>query len=479
MATSVPGRSWLVRVARLPRQPTGSDRAAGGDSASGAEALAPLAVWWRHRLLELHASPQLLAGIAPGDLIEITLAPDSPSLDSPALDAPGTPAAPRAASLKRVGGPQPGAAWEAGDVLRWRHPGDAVPRLKLLELRHQVLRALRDTLDGVGCIEVETPALVPAPSPEPQFAPLAAGGGWLITSPEFQLKRLLVGGAERIYRLGPVFRGGEQGRQHAPEFTLLEWYRVGVDTAAMAGDLLALLRAVAPLAERYASELPAAELPAAELPASQPPAKEMAAAQPALAGPASAPAPRLRAAWLQAPLPQVAVAELFRRHLGLEIGGVTTAGGLRRAARAAGLPAPEGPFDAAFAELWVRLEPHFGPEPFLAVDWPAPVASLARLKPGDPSLAERMELYAGGLELANGFAELTDAAEQRRRFLAQLQQRREQGLPALPLDERFLTALEHGLPPSAGMALGVDRLVMLVAGAADIRLVLPFAPGEI
>jgi lysyl-tRNA synthetase class 2 len=116
--------------------------------------------------------------------------------------------------------------------------------------------------------------------------------------------------------------------------------------------------------------------------------------------------------------------------------------------------------------------------PLLVTEWPAPTASLARLKPDDPSVAERMELYAGGLELANGFAELTDPAEQRRRFAADLAERNRLGLPSLPLDEAFLAALAEGMPPAAGMALGIDRLVLLLTGAQAIRDVLPFAWDE-
>jgi lysyl-tRNA synthetase class 2 len=178
----------------------------------------------------------------------------------------------------------------------------------------------------------------------------------------------------------------------------------------------------------------------------------------------------------------VSVADLFRRHLGMDLRGVTTPDALRAAAREARWPegdALPGKFEPAFSRLWIDVETHFPREPFLVVDWPAPLASLARLKPGDPTLAERMELYAGGLEIANGFAELTDAAEQRARFEANLVERAQLGLPPLQLDEAFLRALEDGMPPSSGMALGLDRLVMLAAGVGHIREVLPFAYDEL
>jgi lysyl-tRNA synthetase class 2 len=390
------------------------------------------------RLHLLTGAAALLEGIRAGDLVEFTLAGPE-----------------RLATLRRVGGPAGGApdgasaAGASGDALRWRRPAQAPSRMRLLRLRHQVVRALREHFDRQDFTEVETPALARAPSPEPHFTPLAAGPDFLITSPEFHLKRLLVGGFEKIYRLGPVFRGGEIGRHHNPEFTLLEWYRAGADSRALAEDLAAVLRRVAPLGAALAAELPAPARPAPEAPPGA--------------------------------LPQATMAELFRRHLGLDLRGITRGADLRAAALAAGVPGAERlseDFERAFSTLWVEIEPRFGPEPFLVTDWPAPLASLARLKPGDPALAERMELYAGGLELANGFAELTDPAEQRERFRANLAQRRERGLPAVPLDEAFLAALEEGLPPCAGMALGVDRLVMWVAGVDDIRRVLPFAHDE-
>ncbi len=420
---------------------------------------ARLTVLVEDRLVHFDADAAPAEGLAPGELIAFSLLPGQ---------APG--ATPRAEQIVRLGGPASGSRWGDGDALRWRRPGQSPSRLALLRLRHALLRIVRATFDEQGFVEVDTPVLVRAPSPEPQFAPIAAGGEFLITSPEFQLKRLLVGGCERIYRIGPAFRGGERGRLHNPEFTLLEWYRAHADTDALAADLHGLLARLMPLAQSFAAER--------------------------AHSPEQRAAPRLSASWMDGPLPRHSVADLFRRHLGMELRGVTTAEALLAAARAANWPQANGSqtncqqtddpredglpadFDAAFSRLWVALEAHFPPEPFLVVDWPAPLASLARLKPGDPSVAERMELYAGGLELANGFAELTDPVQQRTRFEAHLAQRRSLGLPPLPLDEAFLRALADGMPPSAGMALGLDRLTMLVAGVPAIRDVLAFASEE-
>jgi len=397
------------------------------------------------RMIQLLIRRDAVAGLLSGDLIAFSIRP-------PAAEG----ALPEIERVERLGGPVSGGPWTEGDALRWRRPGKGPARLALLRLRHAVLRTVRAYFDEQGFVEVETPALVRAPSPEPQFIPIAAAGDeFLITSPEFQLKRLLVGGMDRLYRIGPAFRGGERGLLHNPEFTLLEWYRSLAGTDALASDLHSLLIHLVPLAQAFAAEYPPA------------------AGDPAI--------PRLQSAWVAAPLRKWSVAELFRHHLGMDLRGVVTADALRAAARAAKWPESgelAGDFDAAFSRLWVALEAKFLPEPFLAVDWPAPLASLARLKVGDPTVSERMELYARGLELANGFAELTDSAQQRVRFEANLAQRAAQGQPSLPLDEAFLRALEDGMPPSAGMALGLDRLVMLVAGVADIRDVLSFASDE-
>lgn len=389
------------------------------------------------RLVVLEAPPEGLAGLSPGDLVAFRIGP-SGRMEPP----------------ERLGGPPPGEWDETGDALRWRGSNQGAGRMAHLRLRHLVTRLIRAYFDGRGFIEVETPVHVKAPTPEPQFAPVRTEAGWLITSPEFQLKRMLTGGFEKIYRLGPVFRGGEAGRLHNPEFTLLEWYRAGADLESMADDLEGLLGLVAAPPDSFGGRPEG--LPSAD--------------------------PALLESLGQRPYGRVTMARLFRRELGLELEGVTTAEALRKAALAAGAPGAgelPGDFEGAFFTLWEQVERRIGPEPLLVVDWPAPLASLARLRTGDPSVAERMELFAGGMELANGFAELTDPREQRERFERDLQARRAQGLEPLPLDEKFLAALAQGMPPAAGMALGVDRLVMLIGGAKEIGQVLPFTWDEL
>ena len=436
-------------VAAAGRQPLRADVRHLGRVVALPRAGGPLHVYVGERLLALAPPPDAavgaaLAGLHEGDLVALR------------VDGAGG-----LLHLARIGGPQGPAHWrETGDALRWRQARGGLTRMARLHWRQRILREVRAWFDVQGFLEVDTPALVPAPSPEPQFRPIPAGAGHLITSPEFQLKRLLVGGFERIYRLGPAYRGAEVGAHHNPEFTMLEWYRATAEPDAgadvLACDLEGLLGHLAPLAREAAA------------------AVSDDAARAGLLARVDELARR--------PMARATVAEQFRAHLGLDIAGVTTTSGLRAAARAGGWPGAEtlpAAFDDAFFTLWERIETRLGPAPLLVSAWPAPLASLARLDPRDPSVAERLELYAGGLELANGFAELTDPVEQRRRFEADLAGRVARALPPLPLDERFLAALAEGLPPAAGMALGVDRLVMLLTGAPSIRDVLAFAHDEL
>jgi lysyl-tRNA synthetase class 2 len=257
------------------------------------------------------------------------------------------------------------------------------------------------------------------------------------------MKRLLAAGSGPIYQLARAFRDGEAGRRHNPEFTLLEWYRPGFDHHRLMDEV---------------EELLAATL------------EERAAAEPG--GPKRAEPIR--------PAERLTYAEAFRRHAGVDPHRAPVAE-LDAAIAAAGVAGPSfaaGDRDGRLHLLMALVvEPALGPGTVVVHDFPASQASLARIRPATadrPALAERFEVFVAGVELANGFHELTDAAEQRRRFAADLARRRAAGLPQPPLDERFLAALEAGLPPSAGVALGFDRLVMLATGAASIDEVLAF-----
>ncbi len=255
---------------------------------------------------------------------------------------------------------------------------------------------------------------------------------YLITSPEYQMKRLLAGGLPLIYSLGKVFRRGERGPHHNPEFTMLEWYRAGAGWQAIADDVEAL---VSGLGHRS----------------------------------------------LAAPWDRLSVAEAVERHAGVRLAGDESTAELRDKIRIAGHRAPDsGDWSDAFFTVFLdAVEPRLGRErPVILYDWPRPLCALAREKPGDPRVVERFEAYAFGLELCNGFGELIDPIEQRRRLEADQAERRARGLSAYPIDEKFLASLAD-MPPSSGVALGVDRLAMLTFGCADIREVLPFADEEL
>jgi lysyl-tRNA synthetase class 2 len=323
------------------------------------------------------------------------------------------------------------------------------PRAERLRARAQATAAIRAFFASRGFLEVETPLRVPSPGLEVHLDAQAAPDHWLITSPEYQMKRLLAAGFERIFELCKCFRRDELGSHHSSEFTMLEWYRAFTGYETIAEDTEELCAAVAR----------------------------------AVAG-----TTKLtfngETVDLTPPWERLTVAAALARWAGIEAPGDLPAAELRARALAAGFgPIAAGaPWDDVFFQVFVHaVEPHLGRggRPTLLLEWPAPLGALARLKPGDPTIALRFEAYACGLELANAFDELTDPVEQRARFAEELAARRAAGKPLYPVDERFVAALEEGLPPCAGIALGVDRLVMLCTGATEIREVLAFADDEL
>ena len=338
------------------------------------------------------------------------------------------------------GGDYPGPATEVARLPR--------ARLALLQARAAALAAVRRFFAERDFVEVETPLLVPSPGLEIHLDAVRAGDGYLITSPEYQMKRLLAAGFERIYQVCKCFRAGEHGPHHAAEFTMVEWYRgfaelddIARDTEQLVADVVTAV-AGAPVAR--------------------------------VAG---------RAIGVAPPWPRLTVREAMRRWAGIEVAGDEPTEALVAAVRAAGIAVADGTAwdDAFFAGFLARVEPALAAldHPVILEDWPAPLAALARRRPGDPRTALRFEAYIGGLELGNAFGELTDAAEQRARFADDQAIRRARGKPIYPVDDKLLAALTEGLPPSAGIALGIDRLVMLATGAATIGDVLTFAAGEL
>jgi lysyl-tRNA synthetase class 2 len=338
--------------------------------------------------------------------------------------------------------------------MSWWHPERFAARRDALQARTRIVTATRSFFVERGFLEVETPALQVSPGLEPHLLAFSTEliepgeerrPRHLHTSPEFAMKKLLVAGVPLLFQLARVFRNGERSRTHHPEFTMLEWYRAGASYRELMADCEALLRTAAP---RYT-----------------------------WGGHVADPA----APWLY-----LTVAEAFDRWTGIDL--LRTAPDpespslalLADAARPLGISPHEGDSweDLFFRIFLDRIEPFLGiGAPTVLCDYPISMAALARPKKEDPRLAERFELYVCGLELANAFGELTDAAEQRRRFAHDRARKEALYGFSYPVDEAFLAALEYGMPESAGIALGFDRLVMLATGASRIEDVL-WAPVE-
>lgn len=361
------------------------------------------------------------------------------------------------------------ATWRPGDLVQLRggaaervrpFPGGDYPaphhevarlprgRLANLEARGRALAALRGYFAEQGFLEVETPLWVKSPGLEVMLDPVPADGGWLITSPEFQMKRLLAAGMERIYQVCKCFRNEESGAQHLREFTMVEWYRGWDELDAIAADVEQLVARVCPSRDGR----PYARWAGREIDVTPP--------------------------W-----PRLTVAEVMQRWAGFEVRGDEPAAELAAKARAAGV-------DLAGAEAWddifytafvAKVDPAIAEleRPLLVTDWPLPLAALARQRADGAPVVERFEAYIGGVELANAFGELTDPDIQTRRFHQDHAERARRGKSVYPIDDRLLAALAEGLPPSAGVALGFDRLVMLATGARHIRDVVAFGNGEL
>lgn len=311
--------------------------------------------------------------------------------------------------------------------MSWR-PTASLP---VLRRRAQMLAAVREFFAVRGVLEIETPLLCSSGVTDPALEPLLAQGAsvagerFLQTSPEYAMKRALAAFGEPIFQIGKAFRDGEAGARHNPEFTLLEWYRPGFDHHQLMAEVAELVMHCIGPRDLYT----------------------------------------------------ISYRELFLRELGLDPMLAESAALAACAREHVDTGNLSGDRD-----LWLDLLLSHVIEPRLAgrglcfvYDYPASQAALARIvRAGDVEVGQRFELYADGLEIANGYCELADAAEQRHRFEADNALRRERGQAQRPLDEKVLAALEHGLPECSGVALGMDRLLMLAIGAADIREVLAF-----
>ena len=325
-----------------------------------------------------------------------------------------------------------------------------MPRARMQRVveRAQLLALTRQFFAARGLLEIETPLRVPAPGLELHLDAVAADGAWLVTSPEFQMKRLLVAGFDKFFQICRCFRANEAGPQHSSEFTMIEWYRSWDTLDTIAHDTAALVHDLA-VAHRGSPTV-------------------------FVDG---------QAIDVTLPWPRLTVVDALQTYAGVTLTGDETGEQLRAKAVAAGIECGTAIAydDVFFAVFLATVEPALAllTRPVLLTRWPAPLAALARRCDDDARFAERFEAYIGGIELANAFGELTDAAEQRLRFDQDLANRAQRQRAQYPLDQRFLTALDEGMPPSAGIALGFDRLVMVITGAQHIRDVMAFAPDEL
>ncbi|MCX8500862.1 MAG: EF-P lysine aminoacylase EpmA [Alphaproteobacteria bacterium] len=349
---------------------------------------------------------------------------------------------------------------------RWWQPLNHAKRRPRLVQRAAITAAIRDWFSAQDFIEVETPALQVSPGLEPHLHPFAtdwrdvsgiARPRYLHTSPEFAMKKLLVAGESRIFQLAKVWRNREESPLHSPEFTMLEWYRAERTAEPAPPDWLMLIDDCAAVLQVAARATGSAEFRRGTMGCDP-----------------------------FAPIQRLTVAEAFAQYAEIDI--LATAPDplapdferLAAAARAAGIEPHEGDDweSLYFRILFERIEPFLGQgRPLALTNYPLSMAALARPSSEDSRTSERVELYCAGVELANGFGELADAAEQRRRF--QFDQRLKHRLygETVAIDEDLLTAIEFGLPDCCGIALGLDRLVMLATGAEQINDIL-WAPVE-
>lgn len=332
---------------------------------------------------------------------------------------------------------------------------------KNIEIRAKVLQQIRKFFDADDFLEVQTPLCVKLPGMEPYLHPFKTfvadlkgqkHDAYLITSPEYAMKKLLVGGMEKIYQMSSCFRSGEQwGGRHNPEFTLLEWYRTGGDYQSMIVDTINLMRNICEVihgSSKFVYQSVEFDCNNVEV---------------------------------------ITVRNAMLQYAGLEMNDLFDIKELREVCVERGYVQAENlddiidTWDDLFFKIFItEVEPHLGKEKITVLkDFPAPLAALAKRREDDSRYAERFEIYCGGLELCNGFSELTDTNEQRQRFEEEYALRKQLGKDMYDIDESFLNALQLGMPESGGNALGVDRLVMLMTDSSEINDVLLFPASDI
>ena len=295
-------------------------------------------------------------------------------------------------------------------------------KTKALQTRAGFLQRLRHFFSERNFLEVETPIRIPSPAPEEYIEAIPSENWFLQTSPELCMKRLLAAGYPRIFQFCKCFRADERGNRHLPEFTVLEWYAASFDYQDLMDQCEALLTTTL---------------------------KDMGHPQNIIW--------QGKTIRLASPWERITVTDAFSRYAPISLQDALA----------------KNQFDEILVE---HIEPHLGCDrPAFLYDYPSKMAALAKIKETDPAVAERFELYIGGMEIANGFSELTDAQEQRQRFEEAFAARTARHRARYAMPENFLAALEH-LPPSAGIALGIDRMIMILADTAHIDDIIAFPP---
>ena len=326
---------------------------------------------------------------------------------------------------------------------------DASTSRRAIRVRANALRETRAYFHDLGFIEVETPCLVPSPGMEPHlrsFSTRSSRGAlrFLHTSPEYAMKRLLSTGEERVYQICKTFRDEPFARYHSGEFTMLEWYRAFASYEEIARDVE---RLVVHLARKLHG------------------ATHLAYGKDTID--------------LSAPWERLTVEQAFRRFSTIQTSPVTDPDGFTAEVHKAH-PSSGATFEDAFFQIFLeQVEPRLGRQkPTLLMDYPESMAALSKCRTTAPA-AERFEVYVAGVELANAFTELNDPDEQRRRLKVERRERSRTGMPEHPIDEAFLDALETGMPPAGGIALGFDRLLMLLANVPHIEDTLSFPDPDV
>ncbi len=332
----------------------------------------------------------------------------------------------------------------------WWDPAKFIAKRPYLETRAAIIKEIRRFFDDQAFLEVETPILQTCPVIDAHIRAFGtdlrgvdgeiARRLYLHTSPEFAMKKLMVAGLSKIYQICHVFRNGEDTARHSPEFTMIEWYRTGADYEAIMEDCVGLLRAAAKRAGVGHFRFKGHECDPFQ------------------------------------DFERITVREAFVKYAGFDLADyLDNTDGFREKIRGIGIRVAEDDQwdDLFFRVMDSKIEPFLGFErPVFICDYPIAMASLSAPQKDDPRFAERFELYVCGLELANAFTELTDPEEQRRRYHIEMDIKERLYGERYPLDEDFIAALDYGLPPSGGIALGIDRLIMLATGAPTIDDVL-------